>query len=66
MGTLPFPGTGCVCVAPQDAPARRGLRRPRGVPAAAAGPQRAGERRRPRRQDAAHDGRARRARGRRG
>lgn len=63
---LPFFSTSRVCVAPQDAPARRSLRRPRGVPAAAAEPQRAGERRRPRGQDATDDGRARRAPGRRG
>lgn len=50
---------------PQDAPARRSLRRPRGVPAAAAEPQRAGERRGPRGQNAAHDGGSQRARGRR-
>lgn len=50
---------------PQDAPARRSLRRPRGVPAAAAEPQRAGERRGPRGQNAAHDGSSQRARGRR-
>lgn len=51
---------------PQDAPARRSLCRPRGVSAAAAEPQRAGERRRPRGQNATHDGSAQRARGRRG
>lgn len=48
-------------VSPQDAPPRSRLRGPRGVSAAAAEPQRAGERGRPGGQDAAHDGSARRA-----